>query len=81
MAQITQCITIITSCVPYLRPLLESLPTGMFMSDEIRRRGAAYAGAQHYVKTPDFGYVLQDVSRDGSGTKTTKSVDPPGGAQ
>jgi len=39
LARLTQCISIVTSCIPYLRPLLESLPTGMFLSDELRRRG------------------------------------------
>ncbi|KAL5117132.1 hypothetical protein ACEQ8H_004957 [Pleosporales sp. CAS-2024a] len=37
--QIIECITILTSCVPYLRPLLESLPSGLYASDELRRRG------------------------------------------
>lgn len=39
VAQVVQCITILTSCVPYLRPLLESIPSGLYGSDEIRRRG------------------------------------------
>jgi len=39
IAQVVQCITILTSCVPYLRPLLESIPSGLYGSDEIRRRG------------------------------------------
>lgn len=38
-AQVIECITILTSCVPYLRPLLESLPSGMYGADELRRRG------------------------------------------
>jgi hypothetical protein len=36
--QIVQCVTIVTSCIPYLRGLLESLPSGMYLSDELRRR-------------------------------------------
>lgn len=39
ITQIIECITILTSCVPYLRPLLESLPSGLYGSDELRRRG------------------------------------------
>lgn len=39
LTQIIACITILTSCVPYLRPLLESLPSGLYGSDELRRRG------------------------------------------
>jgi hypothetical protein len=39
VTQIIECVTILTSCVPYLRPLLESLPSGLYGSDELRRRG------------------------------------------
>ncbi|KAF1913211.1 hypothetical protein BDU57DRAFT_457023 [Ampelomyces quisqualis] len=39
VTQIIECVTILTSCVPYLRPLLESLPSGLYASDELRRRG------------------------------------------
>jgi hypothetical protein len=66
-AQIISCITILTSCVPYLRPLLESLPSGLYASDELRRRG-----------TPsELGYS-RDRSKNGSyqlssGTSFSKS--------
>ncbi|KAH3915379.1 hypothetical protein HBI56_165670 [Parastagonospora nodorum] len=39
VTQIIECITILTSCVPYLRPLIESLPSGLYATDELRRRG------------------------------------------
>lgn len=39
ISQLIQCITIVTSCVPYLKSLLVSFPSGLFMSDEIRRKG------------------------------------------
>lgn len=38
MTQVIQFVTIISACVPYLRPLLTSYPSGMFMNDEIRRK-------------------------------------------
>ena len=38
MTQIIQFVTIVSACVPYLRPLLTSYPSGMFMNDEIRRK-------------------------------------------
>ncbi|KAF2232338.1 hypothetical protein EV356DRAFT_250308 [Viridothelium virens] len=38
MTQIIQFVTIISACVPYLRPLLTSYPSGMFTNDEIRRK-------------------------------------------
>lgn len=53
--QIVQCLTIITSCVPYLRPLLEGMQSGMYMSDELRRRGVTAAhrgyGSNGYNKS------------------------------
>ena len=38
VTQVVQCVTIITSCIPYLRQLLEGILSGMFLSDELRRR-------------------------------------------
>ncbi|KAH7063967.1 hypothetical protein BKA63DRAFT_538115 [Paraphoma chrysanthemicola] len=66
-AQIVECISIITSCIPYLRPLLESLPSGLYGSDELRRRG-----------TPsEFGYGQSksgsyQLSSSRSGEKRTQ---------
>ncbi|KAF2197263.1 hypothetical protein GQ43DRAFT_496554 [Delitschia confertaspora ATCC 74209] len=58
--QIIQCITIVTSCIPYLRPLLESIPSGMYGADELRRRGTpSFLG---YSKGKDGNYKLSDVS-------------------
>ena len=61
--QVMQCLTIITSCVPFLRPLIESLPSGMFMSDELRRRGATVRDREGYVKASEGNYVLRKVER------------------
>ncbi|KAL1965776.1 hypothetical protein VTN77DRAFT_5097 [Rasamsonia byssochlamydoides] len=38
-AQVWQTVTLISACLPYLRPFLEALPSGMLQSEEIRRRG------------------------------------------
>ncbi|KAL8898487.1 MAG: hypothetical protein Q9207_006670 [Kuettlingeria erythrocarpa] len=59
ISQIVLCLSIVTSCVPYLRPLMESLPSGMFMSDEIRRRGEPLISRDRYVKTSDENHVLR----------------------
>lgn len=61
ISQVVQCITIITSCIPYLRPLLESFPSGMFMSDELSRKGTIHASSHGYVRTPDRSYILRPV--------------------
>ncbi|KAI4142568.1 MAG: hypothetical protein LQ340_007302 [Diploschistes diacapsis] len=39
ITQIVQCVTITTSCIPYLRPLLKAYPSGMFKNDDVRRKG------------------------------------------
>ncbi|KAI4707233.1 hypothetical protein J4E89_008173 [Alternaria sp. Ai002NY15] len=38
LTQVIECITILTSCVPYLRPLLEHVPSGLYGTDTIRHR-------------------------------------------
>lgn len=38
-AQAIQNLSIITACVPYLKPFLESLESGMIRSDNVRRHG------------------------------------------
>ncbi|KAL8826830.1 MAG: hypothetical protein Q9170_007254 [Blastenia crenularia] len=41
-AQIVQSLSIITACVPYLKPFFDSLESGMIRNDDLRRRGLAY---------------------------------------
>jgi hypothetical protein len=63
VTQLVQCITIISSCIPYMRPLLDALPSGMLMSDEIRRKDRV-AGPQNsaYVRMENYGYVLKSTA-------------------
>lgn len=46
-ADITQNISIITACVPYLKPFFTSLQSGMIRADDLKRRGqdSTYAAA------------------------------------
>ena len=37
--QIVQCLSIVTACVPYLKPFLDSLESGQLRADNLRRRG------------------------------------------
>ncbi|KAL9611263.1 MAG: hypothetical protein Q9167_004089 [Letrouitia subvulpina] len=37
--QAVQALSIITACVPYLKPFFESLESGMIRSDDLRRQG------------------------------------------
>jgi hypothetical protein len=68
VSQFVQCITIITSCIPYLRPLLEAFPSGMYMSDEIRRKGTTtgVSAGESYMRTPGERYILRDMSKAGT---------------
>lgn len=38
-AQVVQCLSIVTACVPYLKPFLDSLESGQMRADDLRRRG------------------------------------------
>lgn len=39
VAEIVQCLSIVTACVPYLKPFLDSLESGQLRADDLRRRG------------------------------------------
>ncbi|KAI9654792.1 MAG: hypothetical protein M1821_005786 [Bathelium mastoideum] len=82
ITQLEQCVTLITSCVPYLKPLLEAFSSGMYGSDELRRRGLTSAsastskGSARADRTPASSYVLKDVSGSNlhaSGSSAAKS--------
>ena len=62
MAQITQCISIVTSCVPYLRPFLESLSVGLVLTDDLQRRAESTGIGRSY-----YSYY-------GSGTKRSRGL-------
>ena len=42
--QAVQALSITTACIPYLRPFLESLESGLLRSDDLRRRGEKACG-------------------------------------
>ncbi|KAF2637583.1 hypothetical protein P280DRAFT_530762 [Massarina eburnea CBS 473.64] len=74
LAQIIECITILTSCVPYLRPLLESLPSGLYGADELRRRGTSSELGYSRNRSKDESYKLSSAkSFVHSPEKRTKS--------
>jgi len=70
-SQIIECITILTSCVPYLRPLLESLPSGMYGADELRRRGTP--SELGYWRSKSASYKLSNTSSTADNTAHRKS--------
>jgi hypothetical protein len=58
--QVIECITIITSCVPYLRPVFEAIPSGLYGADELRRRGTP--SELGYSRSKSVSYKLSTVS-------------------
>ncbi|KAJ4362980.1 hypothetical protein N0V83_010097 [Neocucurbitaria cava] len=76
--QIIECITILTSCVPYLRPLLESLPSGLYGSDELRRRGTP--SELGYSRSKSGSYQLSsNASKTGEGRRQSRKSETEGG--
>jgi hypothetical protein len=73
--RVVECITIITSCIPYLRPLLEAIPSGLYGADEIRRRGEP--SELGYSRRKSESYKLSSHSR-GSDPKRRKSSEAEG---
>lgn len=76
LTQIIACITILTSCVPYLRPLLESLPSGLYGSDELRRRGTP--SELGYSKSKSGSYQLSNDYKGGESKHSRKSQNESG---
>lgn len=71
--QIIECVTILTACVPYLRPLLESLPTGLYSSDDRRRGTPSELG---YSRSKSGSYQLSSGhSYAKSSTRGEKHID------
>lgn len=78
VTQIIECITILTSCVPYLRPLLESLPSGLYGSDELRRRGTP--SELGYSRSKSGSYQLSsNASKAGGDAKHNRKSPADGG--
>lgn len=65
--QIVQCLSIVTACVPYLKPFMVSLESGQMRADDLRRRG----------KTGVSGYGGSGSNRSGgnNGTPVQNPVD------
>jgi len=77
ITQIIECITILTSCVPYLRPLLESVPSGLYGSDELRRRGTS---SEHGCSRSKNGsYQLSSSTSRVAGTRHSRRSHIEGG--
>ncbi|OAL03444.1 hypothetical protein IQ06DRAFT_243335 [Phaeosphaeriaceae sp. SRC1lsM3a] len=71
ITQIIECITIVTSCVPYLRPVFESFQTGMYGTDEIRRRGTP--SELGYSRSKSGSYQLSSSHSNGKTSHREKT--------
>ena len=54
--------SIISSCIPNLRPLLEAFPSGMMVNNDVKRHRISSRYASNYSKQLDHDYVLRDMS-------------------
>lgn len=63
-AQIVQTMSIISSCIPYLRPLLEAFPSGMMVNNDITRHATTNRSANGYTKRLEHNYVLRDINKN-----------------
>jgi hypothetical protein len=55
--QVVQCLSIITTCLPYAKTLMESLESGMMRVDDLRRRGENFNSSNN-----SRGYELMGSS-------------------
>ncbi|KAL9118548.1 MAG: hypothetical protein Q9187_004904 [Circinaria calcarea] len=62
-AQLVQSLSIVTACIPYLKPFLQSLESGMIRSDDLRRRGMN--------GTPQYGTAHSQRSVDHTQSKSS----------
>ena len=77
---IVQSLGIITSCIPYLKPLLESLESGMIRIDDLRRKGgSSYAdnstsGQSHRLGRLNFGSKAMSKPVSATGGKSVVNL-------
>jgi hypothetical protein len=56
--QITQCLAIVTTCLPYTKIFMEGFESGLMRLDDLRRRGE-----HSTTDNSGRGYQLMDISR------------------
>ena len=66
--QIVQNLGIITACIPYLKPLLESLESGMIRSDNLQQRKGG-----DYPENSESGYSYR-MGGSGLGSKLSRKA-------
>ncbi|MCJ1233180.1 hypothetical protein MMC14_001135 [Varicellaria rhodocarpa] len=69
ITQIIQCTTIITSCVPYLRPFIDAFPPDIFTSKKTRRRENTSGTREKY---PDVLLQDRETETNAVGTNTAE---------
>ena len=62
-AEVIQCLAIVTACIPYLKPFMESMESGLIRADDLRRRGVHGSSLGN-----DSGY-----SKNSKGSKSSKN--------
>ena len=67
--QTVQALCVITACVPYLQPLLESLNTGLLWNGDIQRQGQLsnlYGSQLPSIHRRDYENLESQISTDGT---------------
>ena len=73
---IVESLSVITACIPYLKPFLDSLESGMMNSDQLRREGLSELYSRGKSKpTSSSSQQVKKASTDVSGSsKTTEHI-------
>ena len=80
-AEVIQCLAILTACIPYLKPFMESMESGLIRADDLRRRGVhgnsnGYGNSKNSKgskSSKNFNFSLPLKDRLTSSTNNTRS--------
>ncbi|KAG9228438.1 hypothetical protein BJ875DRAFT_500727 [Amylocarpus encephaloides] len=76
-SQLMLCLSISTACIPYLRPFLDSLESGLLKNDDLRRRGvaSAYYSTKPAKSTAERNFFsLRSTKRSSASDKTVQDT-------
>ncbi|KAH8672586.1 hypothetical protein BGZ60DRAFT_429912 [Tricladium varicosporioides] len=68
LSEIVLCLSYVAPCVPYLRPFLESLDSGMLRNEPIRRVGQVESGSNSLANSLGLNRLSNKFAKSGSGS-------------
>jgi hypothetical protein len=72
--QLVQALAIITACVPYLKPFMDSLESGGFRADDQKRKAHLYGS--HPYGSGKYGTGGKVVSKHSVGLSSNPNLEP-----